>query len=254
MDSSPIFQIQNKIQKVDFFVEAVIKKNGKTILKTDNSDIPISAASIIKLGIALYFNQLYRKDPSLLQKEILISKSKIVNGAGILQFLHLERVTVKDLIFLMLSMSDNTATNLLIELSGLKEINAWLNKHYQTFSLERYLMLPSPDDKDNFCTAQSAMNIFEDLLSMASPTDTYQKLINSSLHHQVNRLKLVAISAPDFKTYNKTGELLNCEHDIARFTRNEEIIDVCILSKFNQIKQRNNSIRLMQDVGYLLTQ
>jgi beta-lactamase class A len=105
---------------------AVWAKNldtGQTV--AIEADEPVQTASVIKLPIMLEaFHQ--KKEGKLdLAKRIPLAKDDQVDGSGVLTFLQpgLEP-TVEDAIVLMMTLSDNTATNLVIDQVTIPAVNA----------------------------------------------------------------------------------------------------------------------------------
>jgi beta-lactamase class A len=85
------------------------------------------AASLIKLGVAVELFRRVDLGQFRLDERFDTSGEPRVGGGGALDYLHREtRLTLQDLCFLMLDLSDNTASNFLIELVGLGEINETL--------------------------------------------------------------------------------------------------------------------------------
>lgn len=81
-----------------------------------NGDSTFATASLIKVPILVtLFDQVEQKRIGLGEK-IVVLKGDKVGGSGILQFMHdgLE-ITVADAAWLMIALSDNTATNLLLD-------------------------------------------------------------------------------------------------------------------------------------------
>jgi beta-lactamase class A len=89
-----------------------------------NADTPFPTASVIKVGVMVEaFHQVaegrLRKDDA-----ITLEDASKVNGSGVLQRLHDGLVlTVADLLDLMMTVSDNTATNLLIARVGTASVD-----------------------------------------------------------------------------------------------------------------------------------
>ena len=96
---------------------AVFVKDMNTgeVLVNHNTDVPFPSASVIKLFILSYFAD--KEDVTL-----PITRKDMV-GTSIISELKLKSVTMKDALTFMISFSDNTATNLLINLAGMEEIN-----------------------------------------------------------------------------------------------------------------------------------
>lgn len=79
-------------------------------------DRPFSTASLIKVPILVALFDRVEKGELSLDDRVRVLKADKVPGSGLLQFLHdgLE-VTLRDLATLMITISDNTATNLLLD-------------------------------------------------------------------------------------------------------------------------------------------
>lgn len=149
----------------------------------------------------------------------------------------------------MLSLSDNSATNALLSYYQLDNINSFLQQNFQNISLNRFLM--EKNTKENTCTANSIMNVFQRLLN---GNNEVNQIILNSLKHQTVRNKLVAYSNPKFETFNKTGELLHEQHDIARFKSQNEVIDCCVLTNYQNQEDYEGILNMIQNIGKILTQ
>lgn len=229
----------------DITTAIIIRKNNMPFFHNSNVKQKFKAASLIKLGIALYIKE---KQLSTLNNQIEIRQQDMVGGAGIINRLHINKWKIKDLIDLMLSLSDNTATNALISYYGIDVINNYLCSTYKGIQLKRYLMHKSK--QENITNAVTIIDIFEQLLN---GDDNFTKFIINVLIHQTSRNKLVSISNPNFIALNKTGELLHEQHDIARFKNANETLDCCVLTQVKDYKQYQESILMMQQIGKVLT-
>ena len=223
----------------------VIRKNNQTIFQNSLADTTFKAASLIKLGIALYIKE---EAADTITNSLVLSNDDIVGGAGIINRLNIRKWQIDDLIDLMLSLSDNTATNALLHYYGITTINDFLQNNFTDISLGRFLMKKGV--QENTCTANSIMNIFEKIFQS---NNTVNQVILRALKHQQVRNKLVAYSNLQFETFNKTGELLHEQHDIARFKLNDETIDCCILTNYSDQTNYESILKMMQAIGKLLT-
>ncbi|TCS93890.1 serine hydrolase [Hazenella coriacea] len=90
---------------------------------TVNEDQTFYAASVIKVPIMVAVYQQAWKGQFSLEEKIPLTKEMQVGGSGVLQHLSVGTLlSIQDLITLMIIQSDNTATNLLIQLVGKKTI------------------------------------------------------------------------------------------------------------------------------------
>ena len=225
-------QIQEQIENNPWKTAITIRKNNHTIFENSNANVIFKSASLIKLGIALYIQE---KKPGTIANTLTLSSNDIVGGAGIINRLSIKSWKISDLLDLMLSVSDNT-------------INDYLQRNFQNISLGRFLMKKS--DKENTCTSNSMMDVFEKLLA---GNNEVNHVVLDALKHQEVRNKLVAYSNPKYEVFNKTGELLHEQHDIARFRANTDVIDCCVLTNYQSQKDYENILSMMQKIGKILT-
>jgi beta-lactamase class A len=95
---------------------------GETIEWNSRESYP--AASTIKLPILVELFQQVEAGRISLSDQVTLRSEVVVNGSGILKDLSPGlALTVKDLATLMIVVSDNTATNMLIDLVGLESVN-----------------------------------------------------------------------------------------------------------------------------------
>lgn len=79
-------------------------------------DATFPTASLIKVSLLVTLFELIEKDSISLDDRIVVLKIDKVPGSGMLQYLHDgNEITVRDAAYLMATVSDNTATNLLID-------------------------------------------------------------------------------------------------------------------------------------------
>jgi beta-lactamase class A len=87
-------------------------------------DQPVPTASVIKLTILLEAMDQVRNGRPSLDEKIVLNKDDQVAGSGVLGLMDFPlTLTLKDVLTLMIVVSDNTATNLMIDRFGLDKIN-----------------------------------------------------------------------------------------------------------------------------------
>ncbi|MCI1290697.1 MAG: class A beta-lactamase-related serine hydrolase [Lactobacillus sp.] len=224
---------------------AIIVKNqaGQTIFATDNCQELFKSASLIKLGIAAYWS----KQAVNLKQTIELNETDLVPG-GVLYHLNKRCWSLHDLLDLMLSVSDNTAANVLLKLAGFDKIQAWLSNTYPQVHLGRFLMEQAADE--NLISAKTALILLEELLNDQT---AFGKACQTAMFNQTTRSKLIG-ALPEDHSFNKTGELADTEHDVARICRNDGFYDCCCLSHFDNWEDRWSIIRGMNQIGALLFQ
>jgi len=92
-----------------------------------DADKPVQTASVIKLGILYEAMVAVREGRARWDEPVVLKKGEAVPGSGILTLLDAPlTVTLKDALTLMVIVSDNTATNLMIDRFGIDKVNARL--------------------------------------------------------------------------------------------------------------------------------
>ncbi len=88
---------------------------------------PVQTASVIKLPLMLQAFEQVKSGKLKLSTPVTLTKDNQVGGSGILNLLDPGlKLTLKDTITLMMTLSDNTATNMLIDVVGLHPTNEML--------------------------------------------------------------------------------------------------------------------------------
>ncbi len=93
-------------------------------------DEPFPTASVIKVAVACAALELVRGRLAWLDDQLLLPpRAERVPGGGVLKQLELDRLSLRDAIELMITVSDNAATNAVIERTGGPEaVNAYLER------------------------------------------------------------------------------------------------------------------------------
>jgi beta-lactamase class A len=90
-----------------------------------DADLPVQTASVIKLGILYEAMVEVREGKARWDEPITLHPGEAVNGSGLLTFFDTPvTLTLKDVLTLMVIVSDNTATNLAIDRFRLDPVNA----------------------------------------------------------------------------------------------------------------------------------
>ena len=93
------------------------------------ADLPLVAASVIKIPILVEAFRQAREGTVSMDEEFSIRPEQKMPSCGALTYLHDGlRVTLRDLCVLMIILSDNTATNILIDRLGMENVNQTLRR------------------------------------------------------------------------------------------------------------------------------
>ena len=199
------------------------------------------AASTIKLP--LLWQALEEAHP--LEQTLPIQTNQRALGSGVIKDLQLEALSLQDLLTLMITVSDNTATNVVIDLLGHKTpINAWLGQKGWT-STHLAGKLSMPDDRpDPLRLPNDAART-----SAADLADMLRRLWRRELAHplaleilgkqQFSELLRELPTDPDhleeltspLQVYSKSGWLREYRHDAGILSRGDQAVVVVGLTQ-----------------------
>jgi len=233
-----------------------------------DADEPVPTASVIKLGILYTALEQIRAGQAHLDDRLMMHHEDQVPGSGVLLFLDTPMtLTLKDALTLMIAVSDNTATNLVIDDLGLDTIdeqlagapprglglkNTWLYKKVYREPTEGTLPADQPKFGLGKTTAREMASVMERLVTCnlgpapsraagggigeAIPTD--QELCAAAVHMlkvQANHdsipryLENLDTTEKDSAIAHKSGEIDHARNDVgAVYTKH----GVIILSEF----------------------
>jgi beta-lactamase class A len=145
---------------------AVIAPDGSTWSK--NGDRQFQAASTVKIPLMIEIYRMIDRDELALDDVFRLERSDKTPGSGVLTHMHAGiELTLADILYLMMSISDNTATNYLIDLAGFSAVNTTMQELGMTNSVLARKM-----------AGRSAAN--PDLENWAAPSD-YARSIQAIL-------------------------------------------------------------------------
>jgi len=176
-----------------------------TIIASKGEDTVHSSASLIKVLIMEYVFHLARTEQLDLNDTVPLSRTPRVEGGGALQELIAKHsFTYLELCRLMMVLSDNMATNLLITVLGMENINARAEQlGVDEIELNRMMM-----DFDALALARLYKHIFE-----CRDRDAYGREMWNILGRQQFRDILPFYWGEDTRFHHKTGSLDRVEHD-----------------------------------------
>ncbi|RXZ00462.1 serine hydrolase [Fictibacillus sp. S7] len=201
-----------------------------------NEEKVFPAASLIKLPILI--EAFRQKEAGLLDLSmpVHINQKDKVGGAGVMN--HLSpgaSLTVLDVLTLMITVSDNTGANVMIEHAGRERINALLTElQCDQTVLERKLMdfKAIEAGKNNYTSAKDVVLLLKEIHHGKLLQNESRKMMLDILRNQQFRHKLPgSMDEEAVIIANKTGELQGTEHDAAIFEYNGRIIFAVVLTK-----------------------
>lgn len=209
-------------------VEAQGGTAGVTIITPDgerfshNGSKVFRSASTVKIPVMVEIFRQIEQGELDHSDIILLSDDDRVPGSGVLTHLHAGlELTLDDLLYLMISISDNSATNMLVDLAGLEPINATMRDLGMVESSMNRRMLgrtPRPDEPENWATpddyAAAMLAIVND--SAASPESC--AAMRDLLAKQQNTDRISRHLPEGTRWGSKTGSLPGVVNDVGFIT------------------------------------
>ncbi len=227
-------KIRNYIKTQKGNVAVVFKdlKDGREI--RINGDMKFPSASTIKIFIMSELFNRINKGFYKLDDEIEITDKMKTGGDGILKELNIgHKFTLGELCTMMIVLSDNMATNILINLLGMDNVNSTIEKlGMKKARLQRKMMdsQAAAEGRENFMTADDFAHVLELIYRGEDINKTYSGMMLDILKRQQVRGRLDLYLPEDVLIAHKTGDLDNLEHDggIVYLPHREYII--CVLT------------------------
>lgn len=229
------------INSIEGVAGIVVETSDGTRLIDYNSDYRFPAASIIKIFIMW---SLYKKinDGELNETDMIdVSTEPIVGGCGILQQLKTEnlKLTLRDICNLMIVLSDNMATNIVIRVVGMEYINQQIEKlGLGKTSLQRMLMDTEAARKgfDNYTSPNDSLLILKAIISDDSVAEDLRNSMINILKGQILTNHAAHNLPLDFEFAHKTGNLSATLHDVGiLYTPNDSYLVSIMLDQLKDI-------------------
>jgi beta-lactamase class A len=214
-------KLESSIQQVDQHLDGVMGVAIEDLTNGDHyflhEDEVFAQASSIKITVLanLYLQaeqgRLKLTDLYTVQPSDLVPDSDIMNGLtpGV------TRLTLRDLATMMVAVSDNAATNVLIDHVGMQNVNAMLDSLGLTHTRLRRKMMDleaAKQGRENISTPREMMNLLDAIyrgkvLNKESTADFFRVL-------STNKASFIPRDLPpDLKIANKPGELEAVRND-----------------------------------------
>ncbi|GKV56400.1 serine hydrolase [Sporosarcina sp. NCCP-2222] len=214
--------------------------NGSTFIL--QGDRQYYAASLIKVPIMVAAFKLAEKGDLRLRDQLTLEAEDQVGGCGVLQ--HMSpgiKLPVHDLVTLMIIQSDNTATNMLIDLVGMERIQSVMREIGMTQSeIHHKLMIVAVDRKATNCV--TALDVTAVLRLMAKgecvSLHASQQMIHIMKQQQLSNgftsllpalQETVVGSINDWEAASKTGNVEGITHETAILYAGKRAVAITIL-------------------------
>jgi beta-lactamase class A len=182
-----------------------------------HADEVLPTASSIKIAILAEFYHQVQQGKLKFSELYTLQQADIVGGSGIAGALTpgTTRLTLRDVAALMISVSDNSATNIIIDRVGIENVNALLDSLGLTHTRLRRKMMDlkaAGEGRENVATPREMMTLLEDLYR--------GKVLNKQLTEDffnllsVHKESYIPRELPeDLRVANKPGELEGVRND-----------------------------------------
>jgi beta-lactamase class A len=205
-----LYSLQSMGSQYAFYYK---KENQQPVFKANCSRF--SSASIIKIPLLLAWIYLERTGEVNRAEICNLDDEAQVRGAGLAHLLAARRMPYQDVLLMMIALSDNLCTNLVIQHIGMQRAQGIFHDVFQlngTF-LQRKMMDFEARTRglDNWISAEDCIRLFE-LVDQLIPEE--RKWFDSMLRMcQHSLLLLRDIPEDSIVFYHKTGSIAGVMHD-----------------------------------------
>ncbi|EOR26079.1 beta-lactamase [Niallia nealsonii AAU1] len=205
------------------------------------------SASLIKLPILLEGFMQSSSGTLVLDDLERVKDIQKVGGAGIVQYMSPQsRLSVHDLLTLMIIVSDNMAANYLIERLGMDRVNRRCQQLRMSSTILQRKMMDQEARERKLENYTSPLDIIRCLKAIQNNKNQSCKKILS--HQQLlDKLPYYFEENSCIRIANKTGELDKVEHDCAIIEHEDEIIYVAVLT--DQLTTNFKGKQIIQLIG-----
>jgi beta-lactamase class A len=205
-------------------------------------DETFPTASLIKVAILVTLYDLVEKDSISLEDRIRVTKIDKVPGSGQLQFLHdgIE-ITVGDAAHLMITISDNTATNLVLDKVAMRRVWARMealglkNTKVHAKSFQRFTSV-AMDSSVKYGLGVTTPNEMARLFSLLADGKAVSARADSAMLRLLERNtynQMLQRYAPGIDFAHKDGEGDQIRTDCGLYRLQSRVV-ACVLTKENQ--------------------
>ena len=244
-------ELKKEIEKIISQVDGKVCVNFYDLNKNDgfsiNGNEKVLSASMIKLLILAELMKKISEDKFSLSDTIMMANFMKTEGDGVLKELNTgHHFTLKELATLMIIVSDNQATNILIDFLGMENINL-LGKELglrETF-LERRMMDAEArkNGYDNYTSADNISLLLKLIYQEKLIDKEASQLMLDILLKQQQGERLQRYLPTDIKIAHKCGDLDNLENDGGIIWLEEKVYILVVLTS------RMSNLQCKQTIG-----
>ena len=227
MQQRILAQLQEKIHHAPAEVGLALRGVDFDLQVNINGDMVFRSASIIK--VPLLAGLFWMSERGLLDwnEKLSLRDDDRTPGSGILRELHTGlEPTLHDLAVLMVVLSDNTATNMLIDRVGVEPIQEFLHLlgfHHTTLQRKMYDFAAAEQGRENLCCATEIADLLQWMAQGEIRATDGRLLVSGAgcermldiMRGQFYRDQIPYHLPDEARVANKTGEISGHHHDSA---------------------------------------
>ncbi|MFH0801074.1 MAG: serine hydrolase [bacterium] len=199
-----------------------------------NEEESFPAASVIKIPLVMEVFRRAEEGAFSLDDRRRLREEDRVGGAGALQEMHggLE-VSVRDLVRLAFVISDNTASNMLIDLVGMEEVTRFMENigMAKSFLGRKFMIDPLSPANVNYTTPSDMTACLAELyLGKVLSPDSSREILDIMRRQQFQE-KIPLLLPSGVEVANKTGEIQGVRHDCGIILIPERPVALSVLTK-----------------------
>ena len=237
-------KIEQIIEKVDGVWAVSLEDLNRQKEWHVNEKEPFYAASVIKLPIMAAVFDMANQGKLTLGERLTLKREELVGGAGVLQ--HMSpgiELPVYDLLTLMIIQSDNTATNMLIDLAGIEQIQQTM-KELGMLNSEFYnklMTVPVNVKGRNMITSSDISGLLKKFTQgQYTSLHACEQMIDIMKKQQLRNgfpallpkmeSEIVGVS-PEWEIASKSGSVTGIQHDAGIFYVGNRTMILTVLSR-----------------------
>jgi beta-lactamase class A len=252
-------KLQAEISGVDQNLDGVMALAVKDLTSGDtffiHGDEVMPQASSIKIAVLANLFLQAQQGKLKLTDEYTVNKEDLVDGSDIMMGLSpgITRLTLRDLATMMMAVSDNSATNVLIRRVGMENVNAMLESaglHVTRLRRQMMDLKAASEGRENVSTPREMMTLLEliyhgKLLNKEMTADFIKILSTHKESSLLQGLPDDAIAA------NKPGELEAVRNDSGIILMKNRPYILCVMTTFlKDEKDGSAAIRKISALAY----
>ena len=239
-------------------------QTGDTLSIRGNEPFP--TASVIKLPILVELFHQMRTSRIRWSDPIALTAADQVGGSGILQHFSVpHQLTVGDAAMLMISLSDNTATNLVIDKVGIRSVNARMDSlGFKQTRLFAKVFLRARTTIDSAGSARWGLGVTtpNDIANILAGLYRKQLVSDSASTRMIDLLKLQMVRdriprflPPGTTVAHKTGEVDDSKNDCGIVYARERAYVFCAFTRENTDRRwvaENEALQTVAELSRLV--